>query len=218
MLVSHLKKFIFIKTIKTASTSVEMYFQRWCLHDPTQFVDEVTDEIISTAGIIGYRGWNHREHQWYNHITASQLKELVGAETWKNYYKFTTVRNPYERAVSLFYWLVAHNRITCPSVDTKQRFVWFLKRSNEFASDTVRYVIDNEYCHDGIIRYEHLHDDTEKICQRLGVEWNPQWLGKYKSDARPSYATIESILNSESIEFINRSCEFEFKYFDYKFL
>ena len=218
MLVSHLKKFIFIKTIKTASTSVEMYFQRWCTVDPLLKIDEVTDEIVSPAGIIGYRGWNHSAHAWYNHIPAAPLKERIGNDTWNNYYKFTTVRNPYERAISLFYWLVAHKRMTCPDVDVKQQFVWFLKTSREFASDTIRYLIDGQYCHDGIIRYEYLHQDTQQICQRLGVEWNPGWLGKYKTGVRPPDATIDSILNSESIEFINQACEFEFKYFDYKFL
>jgi len=33
MLVSHLKKFIFIKSMKTASTSVEVYFERYCVAD-----------------------------------------------------------------------------------------------------------------------------------------------------------------------------------------
>jgi hypothetical protein len=218
MLVSHVKKFIFIKPIKTASTSVEMYFQRWCLDDPDQVVDELTEQLVGEAGIIGYRGWTAKGNWWYNHMPADLLRERIGHETWNSYYKFTMVRNPYERAISLFYWLIEHKRIVCPDTDIKQQFVWFLKSSREFVSDTIRYVIDDNYCHDAIIRYENLLEDIESVCRHLEIEWIPEKLGEYKSGVRPLTGTIEYLLNDESIEYINRSCAFEFKKFDYKLL
>lgn len=59
MLLSHSKRFIYLKTGKTAGTSVEIFFQPYCLpeehichHTPTHTMEET----ISEAGIVGYRG------------------------------------------------------------------------------------------------------------------------------------------------------------------
>lgn len=218
MLISHVKKFIFVKPMKTAGTSVEMYFQPWCVEDSQQEIDEVTEELVSSAGVVGYRGWNPQGCTWYNHMAAWRIKDKIGAEMWQDYFKFTMIRNPYDRAVSMFYWLVKQGQVTCPEKDIKDQFVWFLKSSGRYASDRLRYVIDDVYCHDAVIRYEHMNEDMAKICDHLDIEWVPEKLGKYKSGIRPPDATPESILNSESIEYINQECWFEFQHFDYEVL
>lgn len=40
----------------------------------------------------------------FDHSTAVYLKSHIEDERWNNFYKFTLVRNPYERLVSEFFW------------------------------------------------------------------------------------------------------------------
>jgi hypothetical protein len=182
MLISHLKKFIFVKPMKTAGTSVEIYFQPWCVTDATSKITEVTEQIVSNAGIVGYRGWDPSNSTWYNHMPPKKILKHIDRATWDEYFKFTMVRNPWDRSVSMFYWLTGQRQIIPPDdLDLQQQFTWFLKSSGRFASDTVRYLVDDKFCHDAVIRYEHMDEDMNMICDRLSIEWQPERLGRYKS-------------------------------------
>jgi hypothetical protein len=57
MLISHPHRFIYTKTMKTAGTSVEIYFEAACLPPSNGIAREhTTDEIVTEAGIVGRRG------------------------------------------------------------------------------------------------------------------------------------------------------------------
>jgi len=88
MLVSHRKKFIFLKTRKTAGTSVEIYLEPYCLPPVEPFVaTHRRQESVTPAGIVGYRGPNNDASQYSNHMTAKALKPLVGDDVWNSYLK-----------------------------------------------------------------------------------------------------------------------------------
>jgi hypothetical protein len=55
MLISHYHHFVFIKTIKSASSSVEAFFQPLCT-TPGHAVTERTPALISKYGVVGRRG------------------------------------------------------------------------------------------------------------------------------------------------------------------
>ena len=56
MLCSHTHKFIYLKTIKTAGTSVEGFFERFCCSAEIMKKSHLRDEYVGANGIIGYRG------------------------------------------------------------------------------------------------------------------------------------------------------------------
>ena len=56
MLVSHRYKFIFTKTVKTAGTSIESYFEKYCMPEGEWKESHNREEYVSETGIIGYRG------------------------------------------------------------------------------------------------------------------------------------------------------------------
>jgi len=83
MVVCHEKKCIFIHIPKTAGTSIEQFIR-----------DNGTNNLL----FIGVR--NNRSLQ---HLTANELKTMI-PYIYKQYYKFSIVRNPYDKLLSEYYW------------------------------------------------------------------------------------------------------------------
>ena len=103
MLVSHRYRFIYTKTVKTAGTSVESYFERFCMPDGTWQQSHERSEYESSSGIIGFRGVVIPENtRWWNHMPADLIKRQLGQDVWDSYFKFCVIRNPYEKCISAF--------------------------------------------------------------------------------------------------------------------
>jgi hypothetical protein len=78
----HKKEIIFIHIPKTGGTTVEYYLN--CMN------------YIKGYGIIKNVAFQHFNWDDYN--------KLLGNVTYKNYFKFTIVRNPIDRCISEFFW------------------------------------------------------------------------------------------------------------------
>jgi len=105
MLVSHRYKFIYTKTVKTAGTSVESYFEPYCMKEGEWSFAHSRDEYTSETGIIGYRGNQIPDDcVYYNHMPAQKIKNLLGEDIWNSYFKFCVVRNPFSKAASYYYF------------------------------------------------------------------------------------------------------------------
>ena len=105
MLVSHSKKFIFIKVPKSAGNAVESYFERYCREpsaDPNNFGWGGNPVIESEFGIVGSRRGGN-EDKFKAHQTAENLREILPREVWGQYLKFCVIRNPYDAIISLFW-------------------------------------------------------------------------------------------------------------------
>jgi len=104
MLVSHRYRFIYTKTAKTAGTSVEVYFEPYCMRPGEWEPSHVRDDYESEAGIVGFRGPNRPpDCKWWHHMPAAMIRERLGEEVWNNYFKFCVIRNPYDKVASGFF-------------------------------------------------------------------------------------------------------------------
>src|ERR1700761_4866672 len=122
MLVSHSTRFIYTKTVKTAGTSIEVYFERFCMHPGEWRYSHERKEYASSAGIVGCRTGNLLTIQsatWWNHMPAGTIKALLGQETWNSYFKFCAVRNPFDKLVSAYHYF---------KPGTEKGWTWNLKR------------------------------------------------------------------------------------------
>ena len=224
MLVSHTHKFIYTKTIKTASTSVEAYFEKFCM--PNDALADTTDarsEYISNTGIIGHRGTHPREAKknyiWYNHKSACDIKQDIGDDIWNSYYKFCVVRNPYERAISHFYWVKHINGSPSSEniIDDQIEFTKFITEGNIFDSDKWLYSIDGNFCLNDVVRHENLDSDMKRVCSILGVPWIPEALPNFKSRVTPAAAKVGVMYSAETRCIVEKLCAFELAYFNYEF-
>ena len=129
MIVSHKHRFIFIKTRKTAGTSIEVALAQIAgedaivtpldppepQHDPRNYKGGWPETL--RWALANPRGRGHsllrflrdmridRHCDYYNHMPAWLLRAQVGHDTWDRYFKFCFERNPWEKVASLYSWL-----------------------------------------------------------------------------------------------------------------
>ena len=175
VLISHIKKFIYIKNCKVAGTSVEAYFEKYCL-DPSipHITQHKLDSTISEYGITGNRE-SGKITQYYNHMSASEIKNYIGENIFTDYLKFCVVRNPYDKMVSLYNMKVNRD-------SQKISFEQFCEESN--CNNYQRYFINGKSCIDYYIRFENLQEDLQEVCRRLNIEHDITRLARYKTEFR----------------------------------
>jgi len=122
MIISHKHKFIFLKTRKTAGTSIEISLSRYCgKNDVITPISPKDEKIRNKSGVypknyffpfVKYNVRNYlrliikrkRKIRFWNHAPATYVKEQIGEKIWNSYYKFCFERNPWDKTVSLYYW------------------------------------------------------------------------------------------------------------------
>jgi hypothetical protein len=217
MLISHTRKFIYLKTRKTAGTSVEIYFEPFCI-DPKLYAGEQHSRApqVSEWGVVGSRGF--AAEPWYNHMPAARILELTGEDIWNSYLKFCVIRNPFDKVVSWF-WHAIGDEIGgglagADFAAVRSAFEEWTAIGN-FPEDRFIYSMDGAPAVDLFIRYEHLADDLRNLCARLAVAWQPERLGRYKSEYRKRPERFEEYYTRDAARRVREAFAWEVDYFGY---
>ena len=138
MIISHKHKFIFIKTRKTAGSSIEHYLSKYL----------GPDDICTGSDIDNTPRLNAPHHK--GHIDYRWVKNHYPYEC-RNYYKFAVERNPWTKMISYFHW---HKNAQGSFEDfcldnTKQYNCWF-----RYADDIIQV--------DSVMRYEDIHNEIKQ--------------------------------------------------------
>jgi hypothetical protein len=184
MIVSYSRRFIFIRTRKVASTSVEMFLSQFCGEEdiitplapgeetlrhniqPRNFriagcgrarILRIYGELVGRPA-IGHGGF-------YNHMPAREIRRLIGDKVWNDCYKISIERNPWDRQVSLYNWHY-RDRDPKPSFDLFIRSPFHRKLSPNF--DT--YSIGGKIAADHVCRYESLEEDLAFVLKQIGID------------------------------------------------
>lgn len=231
MLVSHRKQFIYTKTGKTGGTSIESYFEPSCMPDNEWSFSHARDEYVNSTGIIGYRGNNSKGKKWYNHMSAKEIKVILGNYIWDKYFKFCAIRHPFDKLISEFYFF--ENSLNKSSLlnlnffkfrislllggnsnNEIDRFrYWVLKYG--YPSDRDKYLIDGKVCIDYFIKYENFKDGIQHVCSILGIDFASEHIRRLKSGIRPSNYSIKDYYDTKTIEIVLERYEFEMELFGY---
>lgn len=220
MLVSHRHRFIYTKTMKTAGTSVEIFFEDAALPLDREIPrGHAIEEIESLSGVVGFRGAYAPNPKWYNHMPARDIRAKVGMNIWADYFKFCVIRNPFEKAVS-FWWHLIHGReAECmASADfsvVRASFAEWIERHIDHLVDRAVYMVDDQIVMDDFIRYETLLVDLERMCGRVGVEYKPEKLGAYKAEFRRRSERFEAYYDEQAARIVRNAFGFELEYFGY---
>ena len=165
-MISYKNKCIFIHIPKTGGTSLESLI--WKKNEKVEsnlwmgFIDEYHNKF-QTGGL--------------QHLLSSQVKKEVGEEIFNSYFKFTIIRNPYDKAVSQFEYLkkrkdlrdylgfkVGDSFNKYLELIQKKKHVQWEPQSNFIFDDENNCIVDF------MGRFESFNDDTKKILKQLGLE------------------------------------------------
>lgn len=225
VLVSHKHKFIYIKNYKVAGTSVETMFEKYCIDDDEHCPTHMTSEKNSKAGIIGSRTGpyeppsdEYKKSKWKMHKSATFIKKELGDDVFDSYYKFCVVRNPWDVAVSSYYFRQGLHEIEPKQNPLFKSFNVFTRglKYNTLNNWSL-YTIDNKPVCDYHIRYENLKEDILKVVSDLKLpNFDIDKLPTYKNEFRKN-KNYRELYDDELTERVRNFCSSEIEYFDYKF-
>lgn len=166
MIASRAHRFVFIKTRKTAGTSIEIALSRHC--GPADLVTRISaddEELRAAAGGVGPQN-DDTDPSSYAHMGARRVIEVIGRETWDDYFTFAVERNPFDVVASSFRYSARKPTFT----KTFAEFVRTPRRLDRLALNERLYRLGGKVIVDVVYRYEELPDAVADISSRLGLD------------------------------------------------
>ncbi len=202
MIISHHWKFIFVKTRKTGSTSAEIALSRLCR--PGDIVTPVSeaDEPLRTGLAVEPQKVTFKVNgnviTLGNHSPLRDAFKVFGAQL-QDYRIISVERNPFDRAISMYYWQRRNRSGEDPGMDAK----WVL---STFDSNMPLYSLMGIPVFDHMLRTESLDEDLKALAQDLGAgdELSAD-MARAKSSYRPKSASREAIFSDEVLRRIVES-------------
>lgn len=201
MIISHKYKFIFIKTYKTAGTSLEAYLSEHCGED------DVVTPIYPPLPTHRPRNVGY----FYNHMPATDVRSEVGDVIWRSYYKFCVERNPWDKVLS-FYWMERSRNGNVLDFDeflTRDLigFNWPLYSD----SNQIEPIVDE------VLRYEKLNRALAAVFEKLGVPWVGELKHRAKSEYRADRRHYREVLTASQVDVISRRFQKEIDWHRYEY-
>jgi len=173
-MISFQKRFLFVHIPKTAGNSIQSVLR-----------DYSEDQLVALRkeqdGIERF-GLRNPKYKIRKHSTLSDYRDALG-EQFRNLYKFTCVRNPWDRMVSYYF------------TPTQNLETWSRK---EFRRTIFKAVSAADYLRlyngeadpfanvDCIMRFENLTNDFRAVCTAIGI--SPPNLPQYNRSSRKHYS------------------------------
>ena len=162
-MINHDNKLIFIHIARTGGTSIETALsgKDWWLIDPQT-----------------------------KHISAGMARKIYGEEVWRTYTKFSVVRNPWDRVVSMWATQWWHEASGLDENCSFEEFIRNIKPHPHEIYNTLYYneILDEDI--DFILRFESLQKDFSHMLSRIGV--GDIQLPYMEKREHASYATMYS--------------------------
>lgn len=226
VLVCHNHPFIFLKTRKTAGTSVEMVLEQLCV-PPGTAITEHHPASFTEFGIVGRRGDDYkprglkrlmRFREWRNHQSAAFVHRMLGDEAWAAHPRITSVRNPFDRTVSYFYYKLSTmgEQIGDTNFEAvRRRFSEFV-RGKRWHDDREIVFLKGRYIIDHAVRFEHMADDLRAIAAKLDLPLDRGSIPvtKSTSGARKTH-DVPEYYDQGLVEIVKSRMSWVFDHFDY---
>ena len=151
------------------------------------------------------------------HARPGYVKQMVGDEIFREYFKFTVVRNPWNRMVSAYNYLINMHQKRFESFEKWLEHKHEMVIRNKYKEGShyipqVEYLTDSagNPCCNQVIRFEALSDGFNNICDGIGIKASLPHLNKSKHGSRGMYTEHTKTL-------VNEMYENDIERFNYKF-
>lgn len=200
-MISFQKRFLFVHIPKTAGNSIQSI-----LRDYSE--DQLVALRMEQDGIERF-GLRNPKYKIKKHSTLREYREALSDEQFRNLYKFTCVRNPWDRMVSYYFTptqnLETWSRKKFRGIISKALSVPDYLRLDDGEQDPFANV-------DYIMRFENLVDDFRAVCTAISI--SPPTLPQYNRSSREHYSKY---YDDELREFVRTRFAAEIERFGYTF-
>jgi hypothetical protein len=154
MIVSHKHKFIFVKTKKTAGSTLEALLYPYLGQEDycTGSTRDGTPPLNTPPDTNGHLTWQGIRH--------------VFPEAWNDYFKFTIERNPWDKCVSSYYW---HQKIK-PDQFANMPFEDYIMTCTMLPVDWLNYAQGDMIAVDKVYKYEEMWEMYSDLNERFGFD------------------------------------------------
>lgn len=239
MIASFAHNFIFIKTRKTAGTSIELALGRLCCEQDIitppgpdeslrwqhgwrgaqNFADDpaLTQEYAdimkrrASAELSAFQKKLRKSGQFHSHMPAQNIAAKLDAAFWSNAFKWTIERHPYERAVSMAYFRIWRQNIPADAFQAVLNKLIADRR----VDDRKRYTINGRIAVDEVIKFEDLSVAFPKLLVSVGLQFDDE-LPRAKTGQRTDRRPARDILSQKQKDQIYRSCHATFEMLGYE--
>jgi hypothetical protein len=230
MIISHKYRFIFIKTHKTAGTSIELFLARACGADDvvTPISDDVpTHQPRNYLGVFNpipetvsgaSPSWRRtlldlkRRRRYYNHASAALVRARTSRRVWDGYFKFCVERNPWDKTISHFHMNRARSGGTLDFSD----FI----TTRDFFTDHALYTDPRDprrVIVDRVVRYENLDDDLGQVLGFLGVPYPGSLRERAKAEHRRDRQDYREVYTPAQARTVESAFAREIEFHGYSF-
>jgi hypothetical protein len=163
VIISHSHRYIFFAIPKTGTHSIRRALR---VHMDAQDLEHV---LLFERKLLPYPELAHLKH---GHISAQQIRPLVGESMFGAYFKFAFVRNPFDRFVSYCAFMSRHTGHFATAPRDYMKFIATVERPVEHILFRPQSEIigdaNGQLMIDFVGRVEHLQTDYDRICERIG--------------------------------------------------
>lgn len=239
MIISHKYRFIFVRTRKVAGSSLETVLARYL--EKTDYATRQSERERAEGRLFPqcdsriFGGFKKRFRPifLYGHAPVTAAYDLF-RERVGDYTVFSVERNPWDRAVSTFYWANKKTDIrTLPLQEQIAAFRTYVKSvanpgwkrrylgisAHRDFSQRWLYCIGDVAIPDVMLRFEHIAQDLEKLSARLGLQ-PPANIDdvRLKSQHRASNARDYTIFyDAQTRHIVADACAWEIEQLKYRF-
>ena len=174
-MISLQKHFLFVHIPKTAGNSIQ-----------TALRDYSEDQLVALRkeqdGIERF-GLRNPNYKIKKHSTLAEYRDALGNEQFRSLYKFSCVRNPWDRMVSYYF-----TPTQSPETWDRKKFRKMISKIVSVA-DYLRLDQDDEDPFtnvDYIMRFENLAQDFRTVCGKVGI--SAATLPRYNRSNREHYS------------------------------
>ncbi len=199
-MISFQKRFLFVHIPKTAGNSIQSVLREYS-------EDELVALRSEQDGVERF-GLRNPNYKIKKHSMLAEYREALGNEQFRSLYKFTCVRNPWDRMVSYYF------------TPTQSPETWNRKKFRKIISEALSVA---DYLRLGkgkdpfgnvnyIMRFETLADDFRTVCAALDI--SPAALPRYNRSNREHYSKY---YDDELRELVRARFSAEIERFGYMF-